>query len=86
LQDQAAVTGFISNIMVVPISIFIGQFISDNACCHHLLVSMRIQRSLLIYLSDKSQYKPKQKVISEMHQGERIDFNLSHFTFCRWKC
>jgi DHA1 family bicyclomycin/chloramphenicol resistance-like MFS transporter len=29
--SSAAVTGFISTIMAVPISIFIGRFISDTA-------------------------------------------------------
>jgi DHA1 family bicyclomycin/chloramphenicol resistance-like MFS transporter len=33
----AAVTGFISTIMAVPISIFIGRFIADRRC-HYLLV------------------------------------------------
>jgi DHA1 family bicyclomycin/chloramphenicol resistance-like MFS transporter len=47
----AAVTGFISTIMAVPISIFIGRFISDTAL--PLFVGFQYAQlwiSLLIYL------------------------------------
>jgi DHA1 family bicyclomycin/chloramphenicol resistance-like MFS transporter len=56
----AAVTGFISTIMAVPISIFIGRFISDGVaiiCRFSICAALAV--SLLIYLkiSEDDQYK-----------------------------
>jgi DHA1 family bicyclomycin/chloramphenicol resistance-like MFS transporter len=47
----AAVTGFISTIMAVPISILFGRFIADRRC-HYLLAFRYVALSvgLLIYL------------------------------------
>jgi ABC-type phosphate transport system permease subunit len=55
----AAVTGFISTIMAVPISIFIGRFISDTALPLFVVSICAALVSLLIYLkiSEDDQYK-----------------------------
>jgi DHA1 family bicyclomycin/chloramphenicol resistance-like MFS transporter len=55
----AAVTGFISTIMAVPISIFIGRFISDTALPLFVGFSICVFGSQLIYLkiSEDDQYK-----------------------------
>jgi DHA1 family bicyclomycin/chloramphenicol resistance-like MFS transporter len=45
----AAVTGFISTIMAVPISIFIGRFIADRRC-HYLLAFRYVQHYQSDYL------------------------------------
>jgi DHA1 family bicyclomycin/chloramphenicol resistance-like MFS transporter len=69
----AAVTGFISTIMAVPISIFIGRFISDTAL--PLFVGFSICAalvSLLIYLkiSEDDQYKfLKLNAVVKIEQG-----------------
>jgi DHA1 family bicyclomycin/chloramphenicol resistance-like MFS transporter len=46
----AAVTGFISTIMAVPISIFIGRFIADRRCHYLWLFDMCNIISRITYL------------------------------------
>jgi DHA1 family bicyclomycin/chloramphenicol resistance-like MFS transporter len=47
---RAAVTGFISTIMAVPISIFIGRFIADSVAIICWSICATLSVGLLIYL------------------------------------